>query len=507
MYLTIIIFSFLLLLLICFLIFLFFNRLNSFKINTLNEVKKYEDRIAKEANEKAYEIIRANNNELEEKKQNLFELEKNILKKENEINIKNINIFEREKILKQLKTKLDNDLEFVENKKRELKEKEEKIISDLQEMSKLSIEEARQKIMSIVEKDMELKIISYKRDRLEKANEDVETISKNIIASAISRYARDEVTNLVTTNISLSDDEIKGKLIGKEGRNIKVLEQTLKVDLIIDDTPKTVIVSSFCPLRREIAKITIEQLINDGRIQPSSIEEYAKKAADEINRKIYKDGQEALVMLNISGVPKQIIELVGSLKFRLSFGQNVYDHSIEVANLAGMMAAELGLDQTIAKRAGLLHDIGKSADHEYEGSHVDLGVKIAKEFGENEIVINSIASHHGDVEPTSVIAVLVQAADALSAGRPGARDKINETFFKRMEQLESICREFNFVEKAYVLRSGREIRVIVNAQKATDDYCFKLAKNIKEKIESQVIYPGEIKITVIRESRIVEKAK
>ena len=471
------------------LIFLFLNILKS---------KKQKEFLIEEINKKTYEILQNNNDEIEKRKQKLFELEKNILKKENEINIKSINLCEREKTIEQLKIKLNNDFNDIENKKKELKKKEEEIINNLQKLSNLTIEEAKQKIMSIVEKEMDLKIISYKRNCLEKVNKDIEKTSKNIIALAISRFARNEVTNLMTTNISLPDDEIKGKLIGKEGRNIKVLEQILKVDLIIDDTPKTVVISSFSPLRREIAKITIEQLIKDGRIQPSNIEEFAKKASDEINKKIYKSGQEALTMLNISGVSKQIIELIGSLKFRLSFGQNIYDHSLEVASLAGMMAAELGLDQTMAKRAGLLHDIGKSADHEYEGSHVDLGIKIAKEFGENEVIINSIASHHGDIEPLSEIAVLVQAADALSAGRLGARDKINENFFQRMEQLESICREFNVVEKAYVLRSGRE---------TNDNDCFKLVREIKNKIEAQVVYPGEIKIVVIREHRVIEKAK
>ena len=490
-----IIFVFLLLLIICFFIFLLVLKLKhkNFFFTNDNEAKSNDELLKK-------------NNEIEQNYK-ISEKEKNLLQRENEINIKSIQISEKEKSLEQLKVKLNNDVNEIESLKQELKNKEEYFNDELQRISSLTLKEAKKEVMLLAEKETKLEAISYKKDMLEKVKNDVEKTSKKIIALAVSRFARDEATSLMTTNIFLPNDEIKGKLIGKEGRNIKVLEQVLKIDLIIDDTPGVVVISSFSPLRREIARITIEQLIKDGRIQPSSIEEFASKSTKEVKEQIYKNGQEALIILNISNMSKQLIELIGSLKYRLSFCQNVYDHSIEVASLAGMMAAELGLNQSLAKRAGLLHDIGKAVDHDFDGNHVELGIKIAKEFGECETVINSIASHHGDVEATSEIAVLVQAADALSAGRPGARDKINENFFQRMEQLENICHEFSIVEKAFVLRSGREIRVIVNTQKTTDLDCFELAKKIKEKIEQQVIYPGEIKVVVIREYRVVEKTK
>ena len=307
--------------------------------------------------------------------------------------------------------------------------------------------------------------------------------------------------------IELPNNEMKGRIIGREGRNIRTIESITGVDLIIDDTPEVIVISSFDPLRREIAKITIETLIKDGRIHPTRIEEIYDKTVKEMKQKIIEYGNDALFKLGITRVPTDLIEIIGKLHFRTSYGQNALQHSMEVASLAGVMAAELGENVSLAKRAGLLHDIGKAIDHEIEGSHVDIGVEIAKKYKENDVVVNAIASHHGDTESTSVISTLVQIADALSASRPGARNDSLENYIKRLEQLENMTLDIKGIEKSYALQAGRELRILVKPEEVDDLTSHKIAREIKEKIEKEMQYPGTIKVTVIRETRVTEEAK
>ena len=309
------------------------------------------------------------------------------------------------------------------------------------------------------------------------------------------------------STIELPNNEMKGRIIGREGRNIRTIESITGVDLIIDDTPEVIVISSFDPLRREIAKITIETLIKDGRIHPTRIEEIYDKTVKEMKQKIIEYGNDALFKLGITRVPTELIEIIGKLHFRTSYGQNALQHSMEVASLAGVMAAELGENVSLAKRAGLLHDIGKAIDHEIEGSHVDIGVEIAKKYKENDVVVNAIASHHGDTESTSVISTLVQIADALSASRPGARNDSLENYIKRLEQLENMTLDIKGIEKSYALQAGRELRILVKPEEVDDLTSHKIAREIKEKIEKEMQYPGTIKVTVIRETRVTEEAK
>ena len=323
----------------------------------------------------------------------------------------------------------------------------------------------------------------------------------------MQRYANDVTSEQTTSTINLPNDEMKGRLIGREGRNIRTIESVTGVDLIIDDTPEAIVVSSFDPLRREIAKITIETLIKDGRIHPARIEELYEKVCNDMNTKITEIGNNAVYELGLTKVDPELVNLIGKLNFRTSYGQNALKHSIEVGHLCGLMAAELGENVMLARRAGLLHDIGKAIDYEVEGSHVELGVKIAKKYHEGKIVVNAIASHHGDTEQESIIAVLVQVADTLSAARPGARNDSLENYVKRLEQLEAIGNSFEGVEKTYAMQAGREVRVMVKPDEVTDAKSFKIARDMKEKIEAEMQYPGTIKITVIRETRAQEEAK
>lgn len=444
--------------------------------------------------------------EIREKKQNILNMENNLLKRESNIVFRDNNLNEKEKLFNIRQEKLENDIKNLEIEEQEIRKKNNFIISELEKISCISKEKAREEILARVKENMDFEIVKYLKKSEEEAKENADNKAKSIIALAISRYAQSEIAINSTTNIHIPD-EMKGRIIGREGRNIKILEQLLGVDLIIDDTPEIITISCFNPLRREIAKKTIDYLIKDGRIQPNTIEEFIKKTTNEINDEIHEIGQKAVFELGLSNVSSELLDYIGRLKFRTSYGQNVYNHSMEVAYLAGIMAAELGLNQNIAKRAGLLHDIGKSIDYEVDGTHVELGVKIAKKFNESDIVINAIASHHGDEKAKYDISVLVSAADTLSAARPGARNKMVENYIKRIEQLEKICNSFPGVNKTYALRSGREIRVIVMPEKISDIDTFKLARSIKEKIESDLNYPGEININVIREFRVIEKAK
>ena len=336
---------------------------------------------------------------------------------------------------------------------------------------------------------------------------EVDKKAKNLLVNSMQRYSND-VTNIQTVStIQLPNDDMKGRLIGREGRNIRTIEAVTGVDLIIDDTPEAIVISSFDPFRREIAKLTIETLIKDGRIHPTRIEEIYDKTCKDMNARVVELGNDTLIELGLTKFDPELVTLIGKLNFRTSYGQNALQHSKEVAHLSGLIAAELGENINLAKRAGLLHDIGKAIDYEIEGSHVDIGVDIAKKYKEDKVVINSIASHHGDSDAKSVIAVIVQIADTLSAARPGARNDSMENYVKRLEQLEEIGNGFNGVEKTYAMQAGREVRVIVKPDEVDDLTSFKIARDIKEKIEAEMQYPGTIKITVVRETRAVEEAK
>ncbi|MBQ1757737.1 MAG: ribonuclease Y [Erysipelotrichaceae bacterium] len=380
-------------------------------------------------------------------------------------------------------------------------------VTELERVANLSAADAKAELFAIVEQQTANEMAAYMKEKEDEAKSNASELARNIIGIAIQRYAQEETIDRTVSVVGLPSEEMKGRIIGREGRNIRAIEQATGVDLIIDDTPETITISCFNPIRREIARQTLEYLIKDGRIQPGRIEEVVNKKTRELDEVIQKAGENAVFSLGLGKMDRELVKLIGTLKYRYSYGQNVLQHSLEVAHLAGIMAAELHMNQNLAKRAGLLHDIGKAIDFEQEGSHVELGVKVCKKHGENEIVLNSIASHHGDTEATSVIANLVAAADALSAARPGARYESLENYVNRLEELEKIANGFEGIEKSYAIQAGREIRVMVMPDKIDDVNCYRLAREIKDKIESELTYPGQIKVTVIRETRASETAK
>ena len=361
--------------------------------------------------------------------------------------------------------------------------------------------------MKKVEEDISNEISIYIKEREDEAKLTADKTAKEMLVNSMQKYSSEVANEQTVSTIELPNNEMKGRIIGREGRNIRTIEAITGVDLIIDDTPEAIVISSFDPLRREIAKITIETLVKDGRIHPTRIEELYDKTVRDIKEKIMEYGNSALFELGLAKMDNELIEILGKLHFRTSYGQNALSHSIEVAHLSGILAAELGENVNLAKRAGLLHDIGKAIDHEIEGSHVDIGVDLAKKYHENSVVINAIASHHGDTEPTSVIAILVQIADALSASRPGARNDSVENYIKRLEQLEKMTDDIKGIEKSYAVQAGRELRVLVKPDEIDDLEAHKVARTIKEKIEKEMQYPGTIKVTVVRETRATEEAK
>ena len=392
-----------------------------------------------------------------------------------------------------------------------LEEKVENIIKEqidkLEKISGFSKKKAKEEIMKQVELSMSAEISAYIKEKEAEAKLEVDKKAKNLLAESMQKYASDVTNEQTVSVVTLPNDDMKGRIIGREGRNIRTIEAVTGVDLIIDDTPEAIVLSSFDPLRREIARQTIETLIKDGRIHPARIEELYDKVCKEMNVKIREYGEEAMFELGITKLDPELVTIVGKLNFRTSYGQNALQHSKEVAHLAGIMAAELGENVALAKRAGLLHDIGKAIDFEVEGSHVEIGADLAKKYGEDEVVINAIESHHGDKEATNVISVLVAIADSLSAARPGARNDSLENYVKRLEQLESIAKDFDGVEKAYAMQAGRELRVIVEPSKVDDIGSYKTARDIKTRIENEMQYPGTVKVTVIRETRATEEAK
>jgi len=483
------------------------NKANKLLEDAKKEAERHKRDALLELKEESYKLKQQTNAEIKEKKLEIKDSEDRLISREN-------NLDKREEMLQ----KRDMTLEEKENnllvRQQSLQEKEEKMdkllkqeVQELEKISGLSKEKAHDLIMAKIESDMALEIAEYVRDEEAKAKLEANDRAKQLIISSMERYADDVVGVQTVSTIDLPNDEMKGRLIGREGRNIRTIESVTGVDLIIDDTPETIVISSFDPLRREIAKNAIETLIKDGRIHPSRIEEVYDKTCRDIFNKITEIGNNAITDLGITKMDPDLINLVGKLNFRTSYGQNALKHSIEVANLCGLMAAEIGENVTLAKRAGLLHDIGKSIDFEIEGSHIEVGEQIAKKYHENETVIDAITSHHGDRDAKTVIAVLVSVADTLSAARPGARNDSLENYIKRLEELEKIGNSFEGVEKAYAMQAGREIRVMVKPDEIDDMNSYKIAREMKEKIESEMQYPGTIKITVIRETRAQEEAK
>ena len=409
--------------------------------------------------------------------------------------------------IEQREQQLNQKIKEAENTEASIKELYDKQLKELETISGLSMDEAREILLSSVERDARHDAAIMLRDIEAKTKEEADKRARNIISLAIQRCAADHVAETTVSVVSLPNDEMKGRIIGREGRNIRTLETATGVDLIIDDTPEAVILSGFDPVRREVARIALERLITDGRIHPGRIEEMVEKARREVDTQIREAGEQAIFEVGIHGLHHELIKLIGRLKYRTSYGQNVLKHSIEVAHLAGMMAAELGANVALAKRAGLLHDIGKAVDHEVEGPHAQIGADLAKKYRENNQVIHAIQAHHGDVEPSTVEAVLVQAADAISAARPGARRETLENYIKRLEKLEEIANSFEGVDKSFAIQAGREIRILVKPENVNDADTIIMAKEIVKRIETELEYPGQIKVNVIRETRAVEFAK
>ena len=445
--------------------------------------------------------------DIRERKQEYANLENKLNQREQNIDRRDANLTNKEQALESKNELLNHRLKECDKKEATLQEKIDSIIVELEKVANLSVEDARKEIFERVESKMSREISAFMKNKEDEANRTAEEKAKNVLAMAISKFSQDEVSERTVSVVALPSDEMKGRIIGREGRNIRTLEQLLGVDLIIDDTPEVITVSCFNPIRREMAKRALDLLIKDGRIQPGRIEEVVSKVQADMDAQIQKAGEEAAFKLGLPKINHELLMYIGRLKFRTSYGQNAYDHSMEVAYLAGIMAAELGLDQNLAKRAGLLHDIGKSVDFEQDGSHVELGAHLAKKFGEPDVVINAIESHHGDVEAKYIISHLVQAADTLSAARPGARSETLENYVKRIEQLETICKSYEGVYQCYAMQSGREVRVMVLPDKIDDLAAYKLARDIREQIETEMTYPGQIKVSVIREYRAVETAK
>ena len=488
--------------------------------------KKVAEREISSAEEEAKRIINESIKAAESKKREALveareEIHKNRTEYEREVKERRNELSKQERRLQQKEENLDRKNDALEKKTEALNQKlsqaetmqeEIKLVkkSQLEMLEKISgytVDEAKQYLISNVETEVTHEMAAKVREVEARYKDEAEEKAREIIATAIQRCAADHASEITVSVVPLPNDEMKGRIIGREGRNIRSIETLTGCDLIIDDTPETITVSSFDPVRREIARIALERLIQDGRIHPARIEEMVAKAQREVNATIKAEGERAAFETNIHGLHPEIIRLLGRMKYRTSYGQNVLNHSIEVAHIAGLLAAELGVDVTTAKRAGLLHDLGKSIDHEVEGSHVTIGVDIARKYKESPEVIHAIEAHHGDVEAHSVIACLVQAADAISASRPGARRENIENYVKRLEKLEEVTRSFPGIESCYAIQAGREIRVMVKPDQVSEDQMVLMARDIAKKIESELTYPGQIKVHVLRETKAVEYAK
>ena len=465
-----------------------------------NKSETIKKEITLEAKEESHRMRTDIEREFKERRAEIQRSERRLIQKEESVDRKLENIEKREESI----TK--HEKEILE-KKEQLEGFVARQIEELEKISGLTAEEAKALLLDEIEKDVRHDASLMIKDIESKAKEDADKKAKEIITGAIQRCAADHVAESTVSVVALPNDEMKGRIIGREGRNIRAIETLTGVDLIIDDTPEAVIISGFDPVRREIARIALEKLIVDGRIHPARIEEMVDKAEREVNAIIKEEGEQATFEVGIHNLHGELVKLLGRLKYRTSYGQNVLKHSVEVAHLAGLMAGELGLDPKLAKRAGLLHDIGKSLDHEYEGTHVDIGIQILKKYKESEAVINGMAAHHGDYEPKSMEAVLIAAADALSAARPGARRETLDAYIKRLEKLEEIANTTPGVDKSFAIQAGREIRIIAKPEEMNDDDIVLLAREVSKKIESELEYPGQIKVNVVRETRAIDYAK
>lgn len=476
-----------------------------------NEAKRIIELANKEAeNRKKEEIYKAQEEIMASRKeldQEIRERRGEVQRQENRLIQKEENLENKINTLERKEKELALKTEANENKAKQLEELRNKEMQELERISRLSQEEAKGMILSEMEKQITVEKANLLKEMEQKTKETAEKNAKEIIGYAIQKCAADHTSETTVSIVSLPNDDMKGRIIGREGRNIKTLETLTGIDLIIDDTPEAVVISGFDPLRREIAKMALEKLINDGRIHPAKIEEMVEKSREELEQTIKEEGERAALEAGVVGLHPDIIKLLGKLKYRTSYGQNVLNHSVEVSNLARIMAEELGLDPKIARRAGLLHDIGKALDHDMEGTHVEIGVDILKKYKENETIINAVEAHHGDVEPLSLEAVLVQAADAISASRPGARRETLEAYIKRLQQLEEIADSFEGVDKSFAIQAGREIRIIVKPDKISDSEMTIMARDVAKKVENEMDYPGQIKVNVIRETRVADYAK
>lgn len=466
--------------------------------NTQAETKMRETIL--EAKEEALKTKNDIEKETKERRAELQKYEKRVLSKEEAADRKSEALEKRESRLAQREAQLDKDKAAVD-------ELHEKQLAELERISGLTSEQAKDYILKTVEDDVKHETAVMIKEYENRAREEADKKAREIVVGAIQRCAADSVSEATISVVQLPNDEMKGRIIGREGRNIRTLENLTGVDLIIDDTPEAVVLSSFDPVRREVARVALEKLITDGRIHPARIEEMVVKAEKEVETEIRESGEAAALECGVHGIHPELIKLLGRMKFRTSFGQNVLQHSIEVSQLAGLLASECGCDVKLARRAGLLHDIGKSIDREQEGSHVQIGTDLCKKYKENPIVINAVEAHHGDVEPTSLIACLVQAADAISAARPGARRESLENYTNRLKDLEDIANSFKGVEKSFAIQAGREIRIMVVPEQVDDSEMVLLARDVSNKIEASLSYPGQIKVSVIRESRAVDYAK
>lgn len=472
--------------------------------NDAEQIKKdYIEEAKKESNELKSRI----EEELKEKKSEIKENESRLNIREENIERRDTNLQKRENLLEEKEKDILAKQKNIQEQEANVEKIKNEQLELLEKISGYDKEKAKKMVMKKIEESMTLEIASYIKEKESEAKLEVDKKSKNMLVECMQKYASDVVEEQTVTVVTLPSDDMKGRIIGREGRNIRTIEAITGVDLIIDDTPEAIVLSSFDPLRREIARITIETLIKDGRIHPARIEEIYDKTCKEMKEKIMEYGQNALFELGLTKVDSELIELIGKLQFRTSYGQNALKHSIEVAQLSGIMAAELGENEMLAKRAGLLHDIGKSIDHEVEGSHVEIGSNIARKYKENDVIIDAIESHHGDTEPKYIISELVAIADTLSATRPGARNDSLENYVKRLTELENIASSQRGVDNAFAMQAGRELRVIVKPEEISDTESYKVARDIKNKIESELQYPGTIKVTVIRETRVVEEAK
>ncbi len=462
------------------------------------EAKKKE--ILLEAKEESLKTKNELEREVRERRNELQRNERRLIQKEESLDRK-ADAYEKKE------EQLQKKMEELEKQKEEVEKLHTQEVLELERISGLTSEEAKNYILATVENEVKHEATIMIKDIESKAKMEAERRAKDIVANAIQKCAVDHVAETTVSVVQLPNDEMKGRIIGREGRNIRALETLTGIDLIIDDTPEAVILSGFDPIRREVARLALEKLIVDGRVHPSRIEEMVEKAKKEVEVIIRDEGEAATFETGVNGLHPELVRLLGKLKYRTSYGQNVLKHSIEVAHLTGLMAAELGVDVNIAKRAGLLHDIGKSVDHEMEGSHASIGVGLCKKYKESSIVINAVEAHHGDVDPQSIIAVLVQAADAISAARPGARRETLESYIKRLQKLEEIADNFKGVEKSFAIQAGRELRIIIMPEDVTDEGMTLLARDIAKKIEDELEYPGQIKVNLIRETRAIEYAK